>query len=257
MCSDAIRYCVPLVFLMLLTCPSCSVKEDREICPCFLTVVRPDSEAGLQGEVFWYLAAGDYMLEGKIEDGEKQACDIEVPRTVFRLIAVSGITGGLSQISGFRIEEGESCPPVYCYRAELDTRCNSLRDTIRLHKNYCRVTVRGGFPDSFTYMLEGQSCGFDWEGNIIQGRFHSYFNYGEGGFYCNVPRQADSSLRLDLLREGELLRSFPLGDLIAQSGYDWEAEDLEDIEISLDYQDTGVNFNIDGWTHRLTFYYEF
>lgn len=257
MYSNAKRFCVPLVFLLLGFCFSCSIKEDREICPCFLTVVRPDSGVGSQGEVFWCLAAGDYRLEGEIEEGEKQNCDIEVPRTVIRLIAVSGISGGFYDNSGFRIEEGESFPPVYYYKTDLDARCNSLRDTIRLHKNYSRVILMGDIPESFTYILNGTACGYDWDGNILKGVFRSQFSQDETGFCCRVPRQEDSSLRLELYQEGELVRSFPIGDIISESGFNWAAEDLEDIEISLDYQETGVNCTVNGWTHSITFYYEF
>ena len=256
MFSNAIRYCVPLAFLVLIG-QSCSIKEDREICPCFLTVVRPDSGTGAQGEVFWYLAAGDCRLEGMIAEGEKQVCDIEVPRAVSRLIAVSGIPGGLSGGRYFIVGEEESCPPVYYYKTELDARCNSLRDTIRLHKNYSKITIRGDDPAGFTYMLAGSSCGFDFDGNIIKGSFRSQFIVEDTDFCCRVPRQADSSLRLELYRMGKLQRSFPIGELIAESGYDWTAEDLEDIEVCLDYQDTSVNFTVNGWTHTITFYYEF
>ena len=257
MFSNAIKYCVPLVFLVLGLGNSCSIKEDREICPCFLSVVRPDSEVGLQGEVFWYLAAGDYSVEGKIGEDETEVCDIEVPRTVLRLIAVSGLSGGSSIYGGFRIEEGTDCPPVYYYKTDLDTRCNSLRDTIQLHKNYSKVSIQGDLSQSFTYMLAGSSCGFDLEGHILQGTFCSPFKEEGASFCCRVPRQSDSSLRLELYRAGELVRSFPIGEIIADSGFDWTAEDLEDIDIVLDYKDTGVCFTIDGWTHKLTFYYEF
>ena len=257
MFSNAIRYCVPLVFLMLVSGNSCSIKEDREACPCFLTVVRPDSEAGLQGDVFWFLAAGEYSIGGKIEEGETEYCDIEVPRTVLRLIAVSGIQGGLSIEGGLRIEEGKDCPPVYYYRTDLDTRCNSLRDTIQLHKNYSRISIQGNLSLDYSYMLAGSSCGFDKDGNILKGRFRSSFSQDGAGFFCRVPRQADSSLRLELHRDGELVRSFPIGEIIEESGFDWEAEELEDIEIVLDYQDTGVGFTVDGWIHEITFYYEF
>ena len=138
---------------MLVSGNSCSIKEDREACPCFLTVVRPDSEAGLQGDVFWFLAAGEYSIEGKIEEGETEYCDIEVPRTVLRLIAVSGIQDGLSIEGGLRIEEGKDCPPVYYYRTDLDTRCNSLRDTLQLHKNYSRISIQGNLSLDYSYML--------------------------------------------------------------------------------------------------------
>ena len=32
---------------------------------------------------------------------------------------------------------------------------------------------------------------------------------------------------------------------------------LEDIDLTLDYSATQVTFTVNGWTHRLTFYYEF
>ncbi len=257
MCFDAKRYCVPLVFLALGTALSCSIKEDREVCPCFLTVVRPDSEAGSQGELFWHLAAGDYSKEGKIEEGEKEVCDIEVPRTVLRLIAVSGMPDGSFVDGGFRFEEGKNCPPVFYYKTELDTRRNSLRDTIRLHKNYCKINIEGDISHSFTYVLAGNSCGFDLDGNILQGSLRQPFRQEGDGFCCRVPRQGDSSLRLELYRGEALARSFPIGKIIEESGYDWTAEDLEDVDIRLDYQDTGVNFTVNGWEHEITFYYEF
>ena len=257
MFSNAKRFCVPLVFLALGFSQSCSIKEDREICPCYLTVVRPDSEAGLQGEVFWYLAAGDYSLRGKIEEGEREVCDIEVPREVLRLIAVSGITGGMSINGELRIGEGNDCPPVYYYKTDLDARCNSLRDTIHLHKNYCNVIIQGDISTDFTYILAGPSCGFDLEGNILQGSFCASFKEEGGRHGCRIPRQADASLRLDVYQGAEMARSFPIGEIIVQSGYDWTAEDLEDIEITLDYTGTQVTFTVNGWQHQLTFYYEF
>ena len=182
MSSDARWHCVPLVFLMLGLCFSCSIKEDREICPCFLTVVRPDTGVGSQGEVYWFLAAGDYRLEGEIEEGEKQSCETEVPRTMLRLIAVSGLSGGFYDNSGFRIGEGENFPPVYYYKTDLDARCNSLRDTIRLHKNFSVVRILGDRLENHTYVLNGAACGFDWDGNILKGVFRSQFSQDETGF---------------------------------------------------------------------------
>lgn len=257
MFSDARRYCVPLVLIATALLGSCSIKEDREVCPCFLSVSRPDPEAGLQGDVFWYLAAGDYSIGGKMEEGEKEVCDIEVPREVLRLIAVSGIPDGLFMNGGLRIEEGNECPPVYYYKTDLDARCNSLRDTIHLHKNYCTVSIRGDTSQSFTYYLAGTSCGFDWDGNILQGSFRAPFREEEEGLSCRTPRQGDDSLRLEVCQGAELVRSFPIGEIIAGSGYDWSAEDLEDVVLTLDYTDTQVTFTVNGWQHKITFYYEF
>ena len=58
-----------------------------------------------------------------------------------------------------------------------------------------------------------------------------YIYFAENG----LPVQMDGSLRLNVMAyDGTLLRSFALGEYILQSGYDWNAEDLEDIRIEVD-----------------------
>ena len=257
MCSDAIRICVPLVLACAVALHSCSIKEDREACPCWLTMQVP-SQGDSQMIVNWVLAASDTVMEGVLNVVSGPSCTVEVPRERIWLVAVSGSDGQFAGVQGLKIEEGKPFPAVYYYRSELDTRCDSLRDTILLHKNHTCVTIRDNNPfEIFTYYLCGNSCGFDFEGNVLEGPFRSRAEPNNGAYSCIVPRQGDDSLRLEVYLGNELTRSFPIGELIVQSGFDWTAEDLEDIDLTLDYTDTQVTFTVNGWTHRLTFYYEF
>lgn len=257
MCSNAIRNCVPLVLALAVTLHSCSIKEDRGECPCWLTLQVP-SQGGSHLIVNWVLEASDTVREGILDDENNPSCTVEVPREKIRLVAVSGADGRFAGVQGLKIEEGRPYPPVYYYQTVLDTSCDSLRDTIRLHKNHAYVKIRDNSPNaSFTYYLCGNSCGFDLDGKVARGPFRSKADFKEGAYSCIVPRQGDNSLRLDIYLGQELMRSFPIGDIIAQSGFDWEAEDLEDIDLTLDYSATQVTFTVNGWTHRLTFYYEF
>ena len=73
------------------------------------------------------------------------------------------------------------------------------------------------------------------------------------GSVC-LPRQRDGSLSLRILfPDSGDIRSFPLGEYILQSGYDWNAADLEDIDVEVDFSLTGVSFTIDAWKKTLYF----
>jgi hypothetical protein len=63
-----------------------------------------------------------------------------------------------------------------------------------------------------------------------------------------VPRQKDDSLELMIYSEGKKIVSFALGKYIADMGYDWTAEDLEDIKIEIDLVNKRIHLDSDLWT---------
>ena len=67
------------------------------------------------------------------------------------------------------------------------------------------------------------------------------------------PRQKDNSLRLEGIEDGNLLRVFALGEIIAASGYDWTTENLRDVTVEIDYSKTDVIFTIEGWKQEFSF----
>ena len=97
MCSNAIRNCVPLVLALAVTLHSCSIKEDRGECPCWLTLQVP-SQGGSHLIVNWVLEASDTVREGILDDENNPSCTVEVPREKIRLVAVSGADGRPSWI---------------------------------------------------------------------------------------------------------------------------------------------------------------
>ena len=56
-----------------------------------------------------------------------------------------------------------------------------------------------------------------------------------------------------MYRYGELDRIFAIGEYILDSGYDWEAPDLGDITLEIDYVDGAARINIDQWSKTLYF----
>ena len=257
MYSNAIPNCAPAVFLALLSICACSIKEDRGSCPCYLTLAL-ESGAVISEEVSWFLEADAFSERGEIVDiGVCPGSVVAVPRTEVNLSAVYGAGDCLSDDGAVNIGQGAQCPPVYLYHSVLDTRSDSLTDTIRLHKNYAVVKLSSGGSDNLSYCISGDISGYDRTGKPLDGHFDACCQGTDGIYTCRVPRQVDRTLRLNLYKDEIIVRSFPLGEYIHQSGYDWLAEDLDDIDVSLDLSASEASVEVNGWRHRLTFYIDF
>ncbi|MBO7366248.1 MAG: hypothetical protein J6U28_06080, partial [Bacteroidales bacterium] len=48
----------------------------------------------------------------------------------------------LSSYEGLAIPYGQDCPPVMMASRKYDASCEFIRDTVRLRKNYCRLSLR-------------------------------------------------------------------------------------------------------------------
>ena len=75
----------------------------------------------------------------------------------------------------------------------------------------------------------------------------------EGMCQLALPRQTDDSLVLEVHDDTGVLRAFALGEYVAASGYDWDADDLKDITISLDYALTRIVIEVGDWREEYYF----
>lgn len=245
---------------------SCSVKEDRSDCPCLLTLDFSDvdyellHEAGLTEMGIIVSSESEICVRESVSIKDApQEYVLAVPRSFVNLCAVCGDGGGWKG-SSVVVDEGDECPKYYVSFDSFDSRHNAMTRKVVLHKNHCILTVRlkdsYGVPSrSFSVTAEGDICGFDMYGDLVAGPFKADSEESAGG-ECSIclPRQRDGSLSLQICFPGSGdIRSFPLGDYILQSGYDWEAPDLEDIDVEVDFSLTGVSFTIDTWKKTLYF----
>ena len=237
-----------MAFLIALV--SC-IKEDRKECPCrldlFFTGEHLPCVLSLKKE------------EKTVVDTVKEAgvFSVSVARGEVRLNACSGAGGAFYPGEGLFIREGKECPPVYMCSRVIQARGDMVKDTVRLHKNHCRISLKintdDGVPiNGYTLALRGGVCGYDPEGSPLMGPF-SFAARADSGkeFVCTVPRQVDNSMVLEIRDDPDVLRKFAIGEFIAESGYDWSREDLEDIGMEIDYSRTGVVVRIADWTGTL------
>ena len=279
------RFLFVMWMVGMLFLSSCSIKEDRDGCPCWMTVEMP-GQAGHDGEKVGQdgrspVGAGDdgcvvLRLRGNSDedavDYEYQvteavrvdvgALEYEVPRGSVGVSAVAfgteipdrvGHDGKSAGYDGdeIRVPVGEQMDSLYGFFKMYHTRCESVLCDVELHKEFCTV--------SFTLGEEGYSSPYDIEvwGNVagvsawdlmpVLGEFR-YAPMQENGVYqVRVPRQVDKSLELVMLEDSEIVDRLPLGEYIARSGYDWTAEDLADVNVALDLEMQQVMITVSGW----------
>ena len=275
------RFLFVMWMVGMLFLSSCSIKEDRDGCPCWMTVEMSDLVgqdgrspvgAGDDGCVVLRLRGNsdedavdyEYQVTEAVRAGIG-ALEYEVPRGSVGVSAValgrdfstplrsarndklkSGYEG--DQI---RILVGEQMDSLYGFFKMYHTRCESVLCDVDLHKEFCTV--------SFTLGDEGYSSPYDIEvwGNVagvsawdlipVKGDFRYAPMQKNGVYQVRVPRQVDNSLELVMLEDSEIVDRLPLGEYIVRSGYDWTAEDLADVNVALDLEMQQVTITVSGW----------
>ncbi len=245
--------------LVMGLCMNCSLKEDRSECPCTLVLdfsgIDHDWSDSLSVGI---MSAGGFLHTAVVPStAYGDLYRVEVPKgdvwiNVYGADSwteefVSAITADNSSLY---IPYGEECPEVRSFSLHNSIYAETVTVPVILHKNYCRLSItmvyEGELPMQISVL--GDICGYDREGSPALGAF-LYEPTGSGGlFYARIPRQIDSSLRLDLSDEEEVLREFAIGEYIVESGYDWEAEDLDDVWIEVDYTKTLLTITVGDWT---------
>ena len=290
------RFLFVMWMVGMLFLSSCSIKEDRDGCPCWMTVEMP-GQAGYDGEKVGQdgrspVGAGDdrcvvLRLRGNSDedavDYEYQvteavrvdvgALEYEVPRgsvgvSVIKMpdrVGQDGIVG--YDGDEIRIPVGEQMDSLYGYFRMFYTRCESVLCDVELHKEFCTVSFtlgEDGYSSPYRIEVWGNVAGVSaWDLMPVQGEFRYEPIQKNGVYQVRVPRQVDNSLELVMLEipgqvgydgeragdDGErvVVDRLPLGEYIARSGYDWTAEDLDDVNVALDLEMQQVMITVSGW----------
>ena len=246
MCSDFKRRKAVLTALLLILIPyaSCTVKEDRENCPCALYIhlenlpsapVRLTVDSG--GGKEEYLAFGDTVVLARPAKG------------YVKVHAVAGAT--VNPDGKVEIPYGYDSPAVYLYTTEMNVAgLDSASVNVLLHKHFCSLSIEfsgpPGWGEPYWTEVRGPVDGILWDGTPTQGDFSCRL---DDGLTVRLPRQyPDQTLLLDITMPDRVVRTFDLGYYLERSGFDWTLEDLEDRTLAIDLSVTALTLTIDSWT---------
>lgn len=242
--------------LSLISCAGCSVKENRGLCPCRLILDFTEVDTASVKSIDFYLRDDSEMVLNDVvvkeEFGESYLA--YVPRTGLMFSAWSGAGDALGE--SLSIPFGEDCPLVYIHSSVIDAACESVTETVVMRKSFCRMTlnVRMAVHTSVSLVISGNVDGYEADGTPSIGDFMVRLDPdGDNVFYIRLPRQVDDSLVMEVDKGDNVVRRFPIGRYIIESGYDWNAPDLEDITIDMDFAVTHLSMVIQGWEKEYKF----
>lgn len=262
---------VPYVTAMLLfLSASCSKTfEDREKCPCVLTLDCSGLPSSVRTLDVWIIdgsGSSSYMKKAYISDFSSPVT-IEINRLQITDICVWGNMKNTefhgSGIDTYFIKKKRvDADSLYREIEHADSRCDELYHKLSLTKEFARVTL-----------LFSPSMSFDTEMELIYHQPVSGY-YIEGG---SVEGDASTSLLLRQLPDGQHTASFnmlrndlkntselelivpvekqgrvrfliPIWKHLQNAGFDMEKRNLDDITFSLDYAFNITGVAITDWT---------
>ena len=277
-----------LLFVMwmagMLFLSSCSIKEDRDGCPCWMTVdlsdvaesrwkspevqsniehqdvtKSPESRSNVAENVLLRLRGNsdedaveyEYQMTEAVR-ADAGTLEYEVPRGSVGVSAVNPVR--------LTIPVGEQMDSLYGFFKMYHTRCESVLCDVELHKEFCTVSFtlgEDGYTSPYDIEVWGNVAGVSaWDLMPLKGKFRYAPVQKNGVYQVRVPRQEDNSLEMVMLEmpdqvehDGErvVVDRLPLGEYIARSGYDWTAEDLADVNVALDLEMQQVMITVSGW----------
>lgn len=232
-----------LLFVMwmagMLFLSSCSIKEDRDGCPCWMTVdlsdvaesrwESPEKQSNIEHQdVTKSLKSRSNVAENILlrlrgnsdEDAinyeyqvteevnvSSRALEYEVPRGA---VGVSAVALG-REIPGragydgdeIRIHVGEQMDSLYGFFKMYHTRCESVLCDVDLHKEFCTVSFtlgKDGYTSPYDIEVWGNVAGVSsWNLMPVQGDFRYAPVQKNGMYQVRVPRQEDNSLELVMM----------------------------------------------------------
>ena len=259
----------------MLFLSSCSIKEDRDRCPCWMTVdlsdvaesrwespaaqnnteyqgfkKSPKSRSNVAEDIVLRLRGNsdedevDYSYQVTEElRANTEALEYEVPRGSVGVSAVN--------LARLQVPVGEQMDSLYGFFRMFYTRCESVLCNVELHKEFCNISFTlgdKGYVSPYDIEVWGNVAGVSaWDLMPLEGDFR-YAPVPEDGVYrVRVPRQVDNSLELVMMENSEIVDRLPLGEYIARSGYDWAEEDLADVSVALDLERQQVMISVSDW----------
>jgi len=226
--------------LGLVALVSCSIKEDRSDCPCYLTV---DAERAVSVDG-WFGTRSLFNVIGGFVDRQ-------VPRGIVDIVASHG---------RFSVPEGQQMDSLFARRIPVETDGESAYARVTLCKNF--ATIELDFKDEdegrtvYDLLATGTVSGVDARTlEPVEGPFSCVPEpVTDGrGYAFRVPRQKDESLRLELSYNGSPVETIDLGYLIAKTGFDWKAESLGDIAVLCDLPAHTFTITVKDWDGPVIF----
>lgn len=242
-----------LVVLWILAV-SCTILENRRDCPCQLDLDLSGESCGVYDTLAVMVRGASFVFEEEVPRSKFASLYpvMVAERSVVSLAVVPKNFASLWKDGRCCAVVGKPFPALYSFHAKVDCAPSYQSQTVQIHKNHCILNLRFTDPQDYDYVLRSNTAGIETGGSCAFGEFFlPLFPDAAGECRACIPRQGDDSLVLEISDAVGVKRSFALGNIIAQSGYDWAAEDLQDIFLTIDYSAMSVKLRLSLWDREI------
>ena len=243
---------------------SCSVKEDRTGCPCWLEL---DISGCTQAEdVTIGTISGETAFMEKVRPQDCSGIYAkEVKKGMLSLYSFS-VAGDMScKGKILTIPAGKDCAAIWAMKDNFPCEQETISRKLKLHKQFTdvKITFRGSEDQSlsseigdvtvkngYKYVVESDINGIDMEElTPYPGIFMKELIFDDWhSSSVRLPRhKVDSNLKIRVYEHGNEVEVLPLDNWIRKTGFDWTAEDLGDVEVGIDYAKSQIEITVNDW----------
>lgn len=245
---------IAIILTAAMAAASCSVKEDRTPCPCWLDIdITSCAEHTNEVTLAGYNSSRLFSETVAVAD-YPNTYEAVVTKGMVTSTAVTGLKESTIKGSKILIPEGSESDQIRAHSVLVDCTGESAMDKVELHRQYATVhlSMKGEDAEVNPYDLRiiGDVCGIDITTlSPVSGAFQfSPKKDSDGTWIFRLPRQnEDTRIRAELLLDGSVLDLLPLHEWIRQTGYSWIERDLKEIYIGVDFGQCSVSVSIQGW----------
>lgn len=225
---------------------SCGVREDRELCPCWLDFLLHEC-VGMADSLHICGVRSKTLFSDHVDMQEYPAVyEKEVDRGLVRTCVYTGLDRSVCNGYDVTIPLGEQADRLFVHRNTVDCSGETASDLVVLRKEWTTVNVRlevngemsGNYFRSFRVVVHSSVNGTNMlDCSPTEGEFRYEPTVSSvGTFSFRLPRHegAAETLFMDVYREGEKVDEMNLGKTFSQNGFSWNTPDLSDIDMKVD-----------------------
>ena len=249
---------------MAMLAPACSVKEDRIECPVYVTVltdqfvIRGMNEGKVSFSSSHVIDREDISFLTFLRDGYRQAC----PREFARVAIFSGAENYTLTEESMMVLPGRQAGLLWAYGESFSANSDEYVVDAEPHKQYCLVqflfdqSVTAPPDYNWRFRIKAACSGMDiYTLEPLEGEYSCCVGPNAvGAWYGVIPRQKANDLLLEVFlpdtdneQEGRVDYVIDLGKKFEALGYDWTAEDLRDVSVSVGFASMGVTVSVQDW----------
>ena len=249
------------LFMAIVTASaSCSLKEDRDGCPCHLIIDLDNAVGNGNADIFIFQDGEEVLTDNVVPADYPEGYRHEAGRRPASVTVIQGLKENIINEGRLVIKNGNDADRLFLYNETLQCGSETVMAAADLHKNWTTLEIslaaeagEDSPAGNVRINISGGICGMDLRnGAPVRGDFQCIARLADSGFAVyavNLPRQISSEdeILIAVSRNGKELFTCDISEAISRTGFDWSKPDLDDIRLRLDYISALFDVEIAEW----------